>query len=74
MRYHNPADIFTKGPSSSLPVHRFKALRDIVMGRRPVLYLSGAGVKSMNLLLDQVRWHWPDGVGVPTLEVGVGES
>ena len=75
--FHNPADIFTKGPSSSLPVHRFQALRDIVMGRRPELYVAVARPKSMNLLLDQVRSHWlsDDGVArVPTFAKSGWES
>jgi len=60
--FHNPADIFTKGPSGSLPVHRFKKLRDMVMGVVPEMYVS-AGMKKLmrgvdtgaNVLLGQVR-------------------
>ena len=60
--FHNPADIFTKGASASLPVHRFKKLRDMVMGVTPGMYVS-AGMKRMmrgvhtgtSLLLEQVR-------------------
>jgi len=47
-----------------LPVYRFQALRDIVMGRRPELYVAVARPKSMNLLLDQVRSHWLSDDGV----------
>ena len=62
---HNPADIFTKGPSASLPVHRFRALRDIVTGRQPDVYLGANvgkmladGTRSTNALLGQVqRWQ-----------------
>ena len=58
---HNPADIFTKGPSASLPVHRFKALRDVVMGLQPELYLGkDAGGRSSNVLCQQVR-DWQAG-------------
>ena len=42
---YNPADIFTKGPSSSLPVCRYEELRDIVMGRVPRLHLSDGAAK-----------------------------
>ena len=59
---HNPADIFTKGPSASLPVHRFQVLRDVVMGRQPEMYLGTNVEKLMretpaqvNELLGQVR-------------------
>ena len=57
---YNPADIFTKGPSSSLPVCRFVELRDIVMGRVPRLHLSdgaanllAAGKGGANALVGQ---------------------
>ena len=63
---YNPADIFTKGPSSSLPVKRFGELRDVVMGRYPFLFeSSGAaeylrqGQQSANALLTQVR-QWQE--------------
>ena len=63
---YNPADIFTKGPSSSLPVKRFGELRDVVMGRYPFLFeSSGAaeylkqGRQSANELLTQVR-QWQE--------------
>ena len=36
----NPADIFTKPPSSSLSGGKFCQLRDIVMGAMPELYVS----------------------------------
>ena len=63
---NSPADIFTKGPSSSLPVKRFGELRDVVMGRYPFLFeSSGAaeylrqGQQSANALLKQVR-QWQE--------------
>ena len=63
---YNPADIFTKAPSSSLTGQKFCELRDITMGVTPKLYISaGLGERMMqssdnaNLLLERMR-NWQD--------------
>ena len=63
---YNPADIFTKAPSSSLTGQKFCELRDITMGVNPKLYISaGLGERLMqnsenaNLLLERMR-RWQE--------------
>ena len=62
---YNPADIFTKAPSSSLSGQKFCELRDKVMGRNPSMYVSsGVAEKLMQntaganeLLARMRRWQ-----------------